>query len=88
MFANLWNVIWDQTNLTPKIRKGKLQQAKGYRLLAVVWTLTDAEWSKRFDKRKAEVGKDIPAHVLKSMSNQFTMPTKAEGFEKITVIRN
>ena len=87
-FADRRNIIWDQTNLTPKTRKGKLQQAKGYRLFAVVWTLTEAEWSKRFNKRKAEVGKNIPAHVLKSMSQQFTMPSKAEGFEQIIVIRN
>lgn len=87
-FENRRNIIWDQTNLTPKTRKGKLVQAKDYRKFAVVWTLTDAEWGRRFNKRKAEIGKDIPANVIKSMSQQFTMPTKAEGFEKITVIRN
>ncbi|NJO63356.1 MAG: ATP-binding protein [Richelia sp. RM2_1_2] len=87
-FRNRRNIIWDQTNLTPKTRKGKIQQAQGYRRIAVVWNLTDAEWSRRFNKRKTEIGKDIPKHVLDNMQKDFTMPSKSEGFEQIIVIRN
>lgn len=86
-FADRRNVIWDQTNLTPKLRRGKLRQAHGYRKVAVVWSLMDSEWKHRFNQRKAAVGKDIPAEVLSNMQQQFVMPTKDEGFEKITVIR-
>ena len=75
-------------NLTPKSRRSKLSQAKGYRKIAVVWSLTDAEWKRRFNKRKAEVGKDIPQNVLDNMAKDFTMPNKTEGFEQIIVIRN
>lgn len=86
-FENKRNIIWDQTNLSAKKRRDILNQAKGYDAKAVVWSLTDTEWSRRFNKRKAEVGKDIPTDVIANMQRSFQMPTKAEGFSEITVIR-
>lgn len=87
-FADRRNIIWDQTSLTEKKRRSILNQARGYRAEAVVWSLTDEEWKRRFNKRKAEVGKDIPQNILDNMAKSFTMPNKTEGFEKVTVIRN
>lgn len=86
--TNRKNIIVDMTNLIEKRRRNILNQAKGYKAKAVVWSLTDAEWSKRFNQRKNETGKHIPLHDIKRMANQFSMPTKAEGFEKITIIHD
>ncbi len=86
-FAARRNIIWDQTNLSIKSRRDKIRQADGYRKIAVVWSLTDSEWKKRFNKRKGETGKDIPQHVLDKMFRDFTMPSKSEGFDQIVVVR-
>jgi predicted kinase len=87
-FAAKRNIIWDQTNLNPKARKGKLAQAVGYRKIAVVFSLTDAERERRYEKRKAESGKTIPAEVISNMLRSFQAPTKAEGFEQIINVRD
>lgn len=78
------SIIWDQTNLTPKKRKGILAQVpNNYRKVAVVFEVTDEELESRLSKRKEETGKDIPPHVIKSMANSYIPPTKQEGFDEI-----
>jgi predicted kinase len=82
------NIIWDQTNLNPKARKTKLAIAASYRKIAVVFSLTDAERERRYEKRKVETGKTIPAHVIANMLRSFQAPTRAEGFEQIINVRS
>jgi len=79
------NIIWDQTNLTPKSRRSKLGMIPGhyhsdYHKIAVVFpTPAFAEHARRLERP----GKTIPAPVLKSMIEQFTPPTLDEGFDEI-----
>ena len=70
------NVIWDQTNLTPKSRKKKLDVFKDYEKVSIVCSPTEPELKERLEKRKNEDGKEVPSHVIKSMSRTFQTPTK------------
>ena len=78
------NIIWDQTNMTSKKRKGILQQIpRGYRKIAVVFQIDDQELERRLTKREQDEGKAIPKHIIYSMAKSFEMPTTAEGFDQI-----
>lgn len=76
------NIIWDQTNLTPKARKGKLALVPAHYKKTAVWfniSLEDA-----MIRNQTRPGKIIPPPVLKSMFRSFIPPALHEGFDKIT----
>lgn len=83
-FATGENVIWDQTNLTPKSRKGKLALVpEEYERIAVVFlTPEDAEWQRRLDRP----GKSIPQNILMGMRDSMEFPGPEEGFDRILVV--
>mgnify|MGYP003652285438 CR=1 FL=1 len=82
------NVIWDQTNMSVKKRRGILQKVpEGYRCEAVSFEVTLEELNSRLTKREAETGKHIPPFVIKSMANSYVPPTKSEGFDKVTIVK-
>ena len=81
------NIIWDQTNLTPKSRKKKLELFKHYTKISIICSPTEPELKERLKKREREDGKEVPDHIIKSMSRTFKMPSKDEGFSKIKVIK-
>jgi predicted kinase len=76
------DIVWDQTNLTPDSRKSKLEKIPAtYQKVAVYFPVPNTrEWQRRLNSRP---GKIIPQHVLVSMGQGFTMPSQAEGFDKI-----
>lgn len=76
------DIVWDQTNLTPASRTSKLAKIPShYHKVAVYFPVPDTrEWQRRLNSRP---GKIIPQHVLVSMGQGFTMPSQAEGFDKI-----
>lgn len=75
------DIIWDQTSTSIASRKKKLKMLDGYTKIAVVFkTPEKAEWERRI---KSRPGKDIPQHVLSSMSNNFEHPTLEEGFDQV-----
>ena len=80
-FATDEDVIWDQTNLTPKSRKSKLDMVPDhYERIAVVFPTPDeAEWQRRLDRP----GKSIPQHILMGMRDSMKLPTEEEGFHEI-----
>lgn len=81
------SIIWDQTNMTSKKRKGILQQIpNNYKKIAVVFQIDPVELERRLEKRGKETGKIIPNHILSSMAKSFEMPTRAEGFNEILVV--
>lgn len=76
-------VIWDQTNLTVKSRKRKLDMVpEGYLKKAVIFNTPADHWE-RLNKRAEEQGKVIPASVIDQMQGKFRRPTLAEGFDVI-----
>lgn len=75
------SVIWDQTNLTPKARKGKLSLVPAHYEKVAVWFSVSLEDA--MIRNQTRPGKVIPPPVLKSMFRSFTPPTIAEGFDQI-----
>lgn len=75
------NIVWDQTNLTPKTRKQKLKMIPNhYKKVAVYFEISEEESMIRNQKRE---GKIIPPNTLLSMHKSFTIPTVEEGFDEI-----
>jgi predicted kinase len=78
------NIIWDQTNMSKKKRRGILNQVPdGYRKIAVVFELTEDELRRRLAQRVNETGKTIPWGVIKNMASAYSPPTKQEGFDVV-----
>lgn len=74
------DIIWDQTNLTPKSRKSKLSKIpSNYRKIAVFFSVP----KDLRDRLASRPGKTIPEPVILSMINQLTPPSKEEGFDEI-----
>lgn len=78
------NIIFDQTNVSKKKRKGILQKVpKHYRRVAVVFNTEDKEVERRLKARAEATGKHIPAFVMKDMYSRWEAPTRDEGFDLI-----
>ena len=78
------DIVWDQTNLTVKSRKGKLDKVpEHYEKIAVVFlTPEDEEWQRRLDRP----GKSIPQNILMGMRDSMQFPDPEEGFDRIQVV--
>lgn len=83
-------IIWDQTNLTVKSRKPKVEKLMkaGYEVVAVVFEISPAEIYRRRALRSIQTDKTIPSHVLQSMAASYVRPTVEEGFTKVIVIND
>jgi predicted kinase len=79
------DVVWDQTNITPKSRKSKLAMVPNhYEKIAVFFaTPTEDEWQRRLNSR---TGKNIPQNILMGMASSLEQPTADEGFDSIIQI--
>lgn len=78
------DIIWDQTSMSINSRKRKFNMLRDYEHIAVVFKTPEPdELKRRLDSRP---GKNIPDHVMKSMMDNFDMPTTDEGFSEIVVL--
>jgi heterogeneous nuclear ribonucleoprotein U-like protein 1 len=78
------NIIFDQTNVSKKKRRGILQQLpKTYRKIAVVFNTEDNVVKQRLIERAERTGKHIPDFVMKDMNGRWETPTRDEGFDEI-----
>lgn len=76
------SIIWDQTNLTAKTRKRKLEMfGPEYRKIAVVFPIPE-DHEKRLSNR---AGKFIPPQVIEGMKKSYQAPARDEGFDDILV---
>lgn len=75
------NIVWDQTNLTPKVRKKKLNKVPEHYTKIAVWF--DVPLEEAMIRNQKRPGKVIPEHVLKSMHHSFMPPSLDEGFDDI-----
>jgi predicted kinase len=76
------NLLWDQTNLNVKSRRGKLTRVpKTYHKVAVVFATPDPVTHRQRLENRA--GKTIPDHVLQSMIDSLEVPTIEEGFNEV-----
>ena len=75
------NIIWDQTSVSISSRTKKFNMLPDYEHIAVVFRTPDSE---ELDRRLASrPGKTIPKNVIRSMINNFDMPSEDEGFKEI-----
>ena len=83
------DIIWDQTNIGAKKRKGIANRLKsnGYDVKCVCFLppRNDEEESELHRRLGSRPGKTIPDHVVNSMMKSFTVPEKQEGFDAIIV---
>lgn len=80
-------IIWDQTNLTAKSRKRKLQQfnaagGKDYRKICLFFE-PDLQLSIERNEARRSFGRDVPVHVIENMYSTHNVPKKAEGFDYV-----
>lgn len=79
------NIVWDQTNLSKKKRRGILQKTPDeYVKVAVVVDVPDKV---RYERMGNRPGKTIPDHIVKNMEKSYQAPTKDEGFDKIIYVK-
>ena len=84
---NRENIIWDQTNLTIKSRRKKLNVVPDdYTKIAMVFEIDGPELEQRRALRESATGKTVPAFVLQRMQASYARPTKSEGFDSIKII--
>lgn len=78
------SIIYDQTNLSKKKRKGILQQTpKNYHKVAVVFDTDAEEVERRLVMREQATGKHISKKLLSDMYSRWETPTVDEGFDVI-----
>lgn len=81
------SIIWDQTNLTLKKRRGILNQVPDhYYKMAVAFEVTEQELNERLERRERETGKHIPREVVKDMASKYVPPTEQEGFDEVIIL--
>ena len=78
------DIIWDQTSMSIKSRKRKFNMLRDYEHIAVVFKTPEPDELQR--RLASRPGKNIPDHVMKSMMDNFDMPTTDEGFTEIVVL--
>lgn len=77
-------LVIDQTNVSGKSRRSKLEQIpKTYVRACLVFDVPEAVLTERLAKRAAETGKSIPPHVIRSMASTWQTPSRADGFDFI-----
>lgn len=80
------DVIWDQTNVAPKKRRGIISRfPNSYAKFCIcrVPPRNDAEWAELNRRILSREGKIIPSHIIESMADSYVEPTLEEGFDAV-----
>jgi predicted kinase len=79
------NIVVDQTNMSIKSRKSKIDILKknGYTVMALVFEVDDVTLQERLKTRAINTGKVIPQRVMEMMSKSYQAPSIDEGFELV-----
>ncbi|AMO44164.1 hypothetical protein vBRpoSV10_107 [Ruegeria phage vB_RpoS-V10] len=74
-------ILWDQTNLGVKKRRGLLSQVpKSYTTVALYFEVDEELRQQRIANRP---GKTIPEHIDRSMVASYVRPSHEEGFDML-----
>jgi predicted kinase len=86
--AKAMNIVWDQTNLTIKSRRPKIDSLResGYDIVAVTFEIPDEELRARRKAREEATGKAIAPSILEQMGKDYQRPTRLEGFNKVIIV--
>lgn len=79
------NIIWDQTNLTPKARKRKLSRIPARYEKIGVWFKISLEEALLRNQQRG--GKVVPQRVIMQMMSVFVPPVISEGFANVAEAR-
>lgn len=79
------DIIWDQTNLGAKKRRGIVDRFKNWNIEChcIVPPSGDSQhedWQFRLDNRP---GKTIPGEIIHNMFNTYAIPSLDEGYKKV-----
>lgn len=80
------NVLWDQTNMSPKKRRGVLKRFPAdyvKQCLCILPPFTDEQEAELVRRLESREGKNIPEHVMRSMRASFVPPSREEGFDSV-----
>jgi predicted kinase len=80
------DVIWDQTNMSDKKRRGILSRfPSSYykKCICRVPPLDSQDWNELHRRILSREGKVIPRHIIESMADSYIEPTIDEGFDEI-----
>ena len=79
------NCVFDATNVTSKARKRVLQECRSYyNLIVCKYIDTPLEVCLHRNSQRERV---VPKEVILRMANQFTMPSREEGFDYVDTIK-
>jgi len=86
--ADSQNLIWDQTNLSMKSRRAKLNRLldAGYDVTAVAFEIPTGILESRRKQREAETGKAIDPNICETMGKTYQRPTRLEGFTRVIIV--
>jgi predicted kinase len=80
------DVIWDQTNMSAKKRRGIISRfPNSYARFCIcrVPPRDDDEWAELNRRTLSREGKIIPSHIIESMADTYVEPTREEGFDVV-----
>lgn len=86
------DIVWDQTNMSPKKRRGILSRfSNSYRktCYCIAPPRDQSEWDEltaRLSAREIIEGKTIPYHIIEAMSSTYVEPELDEGFDYILIV--
>lgn len=86
---NKSDIIWDQTNMSAKKRRGILGRIPAsYKKICIcrVPPRTAQEWSELDRRLASREGKTIPHHIIESMADSYVEPELDEGFDYIQIL--
>ena len=86
--AGSQNLIWDQTNLSMKSRRAKLDRLldAGYAVTAVAFEIPAKELELRRKARELSTGKTIDPNICENMAKTYQRPTRHEGFTRVIIV--
>ena len=77
-------IIWDQTSTTVASRARKIRMLPDYYKIAVVFETPSKEHHANMLNRP---GKEIPDEIVQDMIDKFEMPTTADGFVQVLLVK-
>jgi predicted kinase len=84
------DVYWDQTNMSPKKRKGMILSKfpKSYikECYCIAPPRTPEEWAELELRLGSREGKTIPQHIIESMADSYVEPELDEDFNYIKIV--
>ena len=83
------DVIWDQTNMSPKKRRSitsKVPNRYTKSCYCIIPPRNEEEWAELNRRLASRQGKTIPQHIIQQMASSYVEPELDEGFGRIYIM--